>query len=61
MSRYAATKVKKYEHWEFLSAVLDGNRVSAGICAMDLRSGRPNLPADAIIICTGGHARHLPI
>jgi hypothetical protein len=31
-------KVKKYEHWEFLSAVLDGNRVCRGICAMDLRS-----------------------
>jgi len=32
------SKVKKYEHWEFLSAVLDGNRVCRGICAMDLRS-----------------------
>ena len=31
-------KVKKYEHWEFLSAVLDCNRVCRGICAMDLRS-----------------------
>ena len=31
-------KVKKYEHWEFLSAVLDSNRVCRGICAMDLRS-----------------------
>ncbi len=31
-------KVKKYEHWEFLSAVLDGTRVCRGICAMDLRS-----------------------
>jgi succinate dehydrogenase / fumarate reductase flavoprotein subunit len=30
--------VKKYEHWEFLSAELDGNRVCCGICAMDLRT-----------------------
>ena len=29
-------KVKKFEHWEFLSAVLDGNGVCRGICAMDL-------------------------
>src|SRR5437763_8163268 len=36
--RYEADgKVTKYEHWEFLSAVLDGNRVCRGICAMDLR------------------------
>src|SRR5512135_1878045 len=26
-------KVTKHEHWEFLSAVLDGNRVCRGICA----------------------------
>src|SRR5246500_1501143 len=48
-------KVKKYEHWEFLSAVLDGNRVCHGICAMDLRSMEVRtFPADAIIIATGG-------
>jgi succinate dehydrogenase flavoprotein subunit len=48
-------KVKKYEHWEFLSAVLDGNRVCRGICAMDLWSMEVRtFPADAIIICTGG-------
>jgi len=48
-------KVKKYEHWEFLSAVLDGNRVCRGICAMDLRSMEVRtFPADAIIIATGG-------
>jgi succinate dehydrogenase / fumarate reductase flavoprotein subunit len=49
-------KVKKYEHWEFLSAVLDGNRVCRGICAMDLRSMEVRtFPADAIIIATGGN------
>ena len=48
-------KVKKYEHWEFLSAVLDGNRVCRGICAMDLRTMEVRtFPADAIIIATGG-------
>src|SRR6266700_3848236 len=48
-------KVKKYEHWEFLSAVLDGQKVCRGICAMDLRTMEVRtFPADAIIIATGG-------
>src|ERR1700748_3554709 len=48
-------KVKKYEHWEFLSAVLDGSRVCRGICAINLRSMEVRtFPADAIIIATGG-------
>ncbi|HXZ80142.1 MAG TPA: succinate dehydrogenase flavoprotein subunit [Terriglobales bacterium] len=48
-------KVRKYEHWEFLSAVLDGNQVCRGICAMDLRSMEVRtFPADAVIIATGG-------
>ena len=48
-------KVTKFEHWEFLSAVLDSNRVCRGICAMDLRSMEVRtFPADAIIIATGG-------
>src|ERR1700685_524123 len=49
-------KVKKYEHWEFLSAVLDSNKVCRGICAMDLHSMEVRtFPADAIIIATGGN------
>ncbi|MFZ1916024.1 MAG: succinate dehydrogenase flavoprotein subunit [Terriglobales bacterium] len=54
--RYEAEgKVKKYEHWEFLSAVLDGGRICRGICAMDLRTMEiRTFPADAIIIATGG-------
>lgn len=49
-------KVKKYEGWEFLSAVLDTNGVCRGICAMNLRSMEVvTFPADAIIICTGGN------
>jgi succinate dehydrogenase / fumarate reductase flavoprotein subunit len=54
--RYEAEgKVKKYEHWEFLSAVLDGRGVCRGICAMDLRTMEiRTFPADAIIVATGG-------
>jgi succinate dehydrogenase / fumarate reductase flavoprotein subunit len=49
-------KVKKYEGWEFLSAVLDHNGVCRGICAMDLRSMElRTFPCDAIIVCTGGN------
>ncbi len=48
-------KVTKYEGWEFLSAVLDENGVTRGICAMDLRSMEVRtFAADAVIICTGG-------
>jgi succinate dehydrogenase / fumarate reductase flavoprotein subunit len=48
-------RVTKYEHWEFLSAVLDGNRVCRGICAMDLRSMEVRtFPGDALIVATGG-------
>jgi succinate dehydrogenase / fumarate reductase, flavoprotein subunit len=54
--RYEAEgRVSKFEHWEFLSAVLDNNRVCRGICAMDLRSMEVRtFPADAIIMATGG-------
>jgi succinate dehydrogenase / fumarate reductase flavoprotein subunit len=49
-------KVKKYEGWEFLSAVLDSNGVCRGICAMDLRSMElRTFAADAIIVATGGN------
>src|ERR1700726_1968284 len=48
-------KVRKFEHWEFLSAVLDSNKICRGICAMDLRSMEVRtFPAHAIIIATGG-------
>jgi len=48
-------KVKKYEHWEFLSAVLDSNRTCRGIVAMDLHSMEVRVfPCDALIIATGG-------
>ncbi|MEO8727197.1 MAG: succinate dehydrogenase flavoprotein subunit [Acidobacteriaceae bacterium] len=48
-------KVTKYEGWEFLSAVLDENRICRGICAMDLRTMEVRtFPCDALIIATGG-------
>jgi succinate dehydrogenase / fumarate reductase flavoprotein subunit len=51
----AAGKVKKYEHWEMLSLILDDHQVCRGIVAMDkatleLRA----FPADAVIMATGG-------
>ena len=48
-------KVRKYEGWEFLSAVIDSQGVARGITAMDLRSMElRSFPADAIILATGG-------
>ncbi len=48
-------RVTKYEHWEFLSAVLDGSRACRGICAMDLRSMEVRtFPGDALVVATGG-------
>jgi succinate dehydrogenase / fumarate reductase flavoprotein subunit len=48
-------KVRKFEYWEFLSAVLDSQGVCRGICAMDLRSMEVvTFPADAVLIATGG-------
>jgi succinate dehydrogenase / fumarate reductase flavoprotein subunit len=48
-------KITKYESWEFLSAVLDSQRICRGICAMDLRTmGVRTFPADAVIMATGG-------
>jgi succinate dehydrogenase / fumarate reductase flavoprotein subunit len=48
-------KVKKFEGWTFLSAVLDDSGVCRGICAMDLKTMEVRtFPADAVIFCTGG-------
>ena len=56
MRRYESEgKVTKYEGWEFLSAVLDGQGVCRGICAMNLRTmALRTFDADAIILATGG-------
>ncbi|MFZ0434185.1 MAG: succinate dehydrogenase flavoprotein subunit [Candidatus Acidiferrales bacterium] len=48
-------KVKKFEGWTFLSAVLDPAGVSRGICAMNLKTTEiRTFPADAVIFATGG-------
>ena len=48
-------KVKKYEGWEFLSAVIDSKGQARGITALDLRTMElRSFPAGAIILATGG-------
>ena len=48
-------RVKKFEGWTFLSAVLDDAGIARGICAMNLRTmDIRTFPADAVIFCTGG-------
>lgn len=47
--------VEKYEHWEFLSIVLDDEGRCRGIVAQDLRSMEIRyFRADAVILATGG-------
>jgi len=51
----AEGKVKKFEGWTFLSAVIDEGRICRGICAMDLRTMEvKTFAADAAIFATGG-------
>src|SRR6476661_7133336 len=51
----AAGMVRKFEGWEFLSAVLDDNGVCRGIIAQDMKSMTIQaFPADAVILATGG-------
>ncbi len=54
--RYEAEgKVKKYEGWEFLSAVIDSKGVARGIVALDLRTMElRSFAAGAVILATGG-------
>ncbi|MFP5205981.1 MAG: succinate dehydrogenase flavoprotein subunit [Acidobacteriota bacterium] len=48
-------KVKKYEGWEFLSAIVDSKGVTRGITAMNLRTMELHaFPAEAVILATGG-------
>ncbi|HEX8924364.1 MAG TPA: succinate dehydrogenase flavoprotein subunit, partial [Terriglobales bacterium] len=55
--RYEAEgKVKKYEGWEFLSAVIDSSGQARGITAMNLRTMElQSFASDAIILATGGN------
>jgi succinate dehydrogenase / fumarate reductase flavoprotein subunit len=51
----AANQVKKYEHWEFLSAVLDEKRICRGITALNLQTMEVKaFRADAVVLATGG-------
>ena len=54
--RYEVTgKVRKFEHWEMLSLVLDDHQVCRGLIAMNLQTLELKaFPADAVIIATGG-------
>jgi succinate dehydrogenase / fumarate reductase, flavoprotein subunit len=54
--RYEASgKVRKFEHWEMLSLVLDEAQVCRGLIAMNLQTLELKaFPADAVIIATGG-------
>src|ERR671933_653586 len=48
-------KVKKYEHWEMMSLVLDDHGVCRGLVAMERATLELKaFPADAVIIATGG-------
>ncbi|GIQ68472.1 succinate dehydrogenase flavoprotein subunit [Xylanibacillus composti] len=47
--------VTKYEHWEFMGAILDEDGVCRGVTAQDLRSMEiRSFRADAVILATGG-------
>lgn len=51
----AAGLVAKYEHSEFLSAVIDEEGVCRGVCAQNLRTMEvETFRADAVILATGG-------
>jgi succinate dehydrogenase / fumarate reductase, flavoprotein subunit len=54
--RYEAEgKVKKYEGWEFLSAIIDSKGIARGITALNLRTmDLQAFPAGAVIMATGG-------
>ncbi|NIK78510.1 succinate dehydrogenase / fumarate reductase flavoprotein subunit [Paenibacillus castaneae] len=51
----AAGLVNKFEHWEFLGAVIDDDGVCRGVSAQDLRSMEVHtVRADAVIMASGG-------
>lgn len=54
--RYEAPgKVRKFEHWEMMSLVLDDHQVCRGLIAMNLQTLELKaFPADAVIMATGG-------
>src|SRR6187200_1748539 len=51
----AAGKIRKFEHWEMVSLVLDEAQVCRGLIAMNLQTLELKaFPADTVIIATGG-------
>lgn len=51
----AAGKIRKFEHWEMMSLVLDDAQVCRGLIAMNLQTLElKSFPADAVIMATGG-------
>jgi succinate dehydrogenase / fumarate reductase flavoprotein subunit len=54
--RYESSgKVRKFEHWEMLSLVLDDAQVCRGLIAMNLQTlALKAFPADAVIVASGG-------
>jgi len=51
----AAGKIRKFEHWEMVSLVLDDAQVCRGLIAMNLQTLElKSFPADAVIMATGG-------
>jgi succinate dehydrogenase / fumarate reductase flavoprotein subunit len=51
----AAGLVNKYEHWEFLGAVVDDDGICRGVSAQDLRTMEVHtVRADAVILASGG-------
>ncbi|HVB98627.1 MAG TPA: succinate dehydrogenase flavoprotein subunit [Candidatus Dormibacteraeota bacterium] len=51
----AQGRVRKFEGWMFVSAVLDEAGVCRGVCAANLRTAEVRtFPADAVIVATGG-------
>jgi succinate dehydrogenase / fumarate reductase, flavoprotein subunit len=48
-------KVRKFEHWEVMSLILDDHQVCRGLTAMNLQTLEIKaFPADAVIMATGG-------
>lgn len=48
-------RVTKYEHWEFLSIIVDDEGTCRGIVAQDLKTmAVESYPADAVILASGG-------
>lgn len=48
-------KVQKFEYWEFLSLILDENRICRGMVAMNLYTLEiQSFAADAVVLATGG-------